>query len=181
MAIILRTVLWMNEWIALNPLCLKMYCICVVPLILCLSAENVQDVNDAAGAWTKTLYFSWCVCTRRCLLKRDIWKTSDCSDKVSMTVLFCYPFLQSFLPTNCLLPLFVSLNTPPPSLIFALYFPSFLHLPGLPNDGCWWHLCSVSQMSRSTNWNINLAVNMAEKWWGGGRGVSVLLSAKVPW
>lgn len=51
-----------------------------------------------------------------------------------------------------------------------IFFPPSTCSASLPTDGCPRHLCSVSQMSYNRNWNINLAVDMAEKWWWGGVG-----------
>lgn len=62
-----------------------------------------------------------------------------------------------------------------PSSVFCSFYlrspPTAPLLP--PVDGCPRHLCSVSQMSHNRTWNINLAVDTAEKWWG---GVKVFLS-----
>lgn len=101
--------------------------------------------------------------------------------KVNMTVLLWLPLLPCFNLSFCLFPIFVSLSSSSSSS--SVYCPifSFLLPPALlcrPSDDCWWHLCSVSQMSRNRNWNINLTVNMSEEWWG-GESVSVLLFSKA--
>lgn len=90
-----------------------------------------------------------------------------------MTVLCLLP---SFPPLPrlalCLLVLCPCLFQHPSSSVFCsfyLFFPPSARYASSPGDGCPRHLCSVSQMSHNRNWNINLAVDMAEKWWGGGR------------
>lgn len=101
--------------------------------------------------------------------------------KVNMTGLLWLPLLPCFNPSfslSCLVSSFSSSSS-----VFCPIF-SLLPPPALlrqPSDGCWWHLCSVSQMSHNRNWNINLTVNMSEKWWGGGKGLPVLLFSKVLW
>lgn len=130
------------------------------------------------------------ICTLRCCLKRDIWKTADCCDKAgydsSVSLLpFSTPLLQSLQLTQCLLVLSFYVSS-------VFFFYSFYHYSppstcstSFYGDGCPRHPCSVSQMSHNRSWNINSAVDMAEKlrwWWGcGGVNASVLLSLKMQW
>lgn len=103
-----------------------------------------------------------------------------------MTVLSLFPsfppLLQSLQLTQCLLVLSLCLFQHSPSFFFPFlfsfcFFLCFFYLPirssALPisstGDDCPRHLCSVSQMSHNRTWNTNLAVDMAEKWWWGGR------------
>lgn len=111
--------------------------------------------------------------------------------RVDMTVLSLFVFLSSFAlilsaHSLSLSSLSISFNTlpPPPPLFFCsfyLFFPPFILPSSSPGDSCPRHLCSVSQMSHNRNWNINLAVDTAEKWWGREERASVLLSSKVLW
>ena len=128
------------------------------------------------------------------LEKRHSGKVQTAVIRVNMTVL---SLLSSFpaLPQPLQLPpcllilslslsLSVSFNTPPPRCFFAPSIASSLpptRSVSSLGDGCLRHLCSVSQMSPNTNWNINLAVDMAQEWWGGVKVLPSCCPQKVLW
>lgn len=113
------------------------------------------------------------MCTLWCLVKRGIWKTADRCDKGEYDSSFSLSSFASIPPAHSLSAPSLCLFQHPSSSVFffllCIFFPPSTCSAFLPSDGCPWHLCSVSQMSHNRNWNINLAVDMAEKWWGGGK------------
>lgn len=101
--------------------------------------------------------------------KRGILKTADRCDKgeCDSTLSNSTPTSFASHPSSSLtLSPFVRPPHHPPHCLTPYFCPLSTCSASLPTDDCPRNLCSVCQMSYSRNWNINLAVNIAEEWRG---------------